>query len=49
MKLQWVSEGCKEKGEVGEGGCCGQCRMVKSISIDWQKVHFAKEDAVEGD
>lgn len=34
-------------GAVGEGG--GQCRMAKSISIDWQKVHFAKEDAVEGD
>ncbi len=50
MKLQWVSEGCEEKGEgFGEGGGGGQCRMAKSISIDWQKVHFAKEDAVEGD
>lgn len=34
---------------VGDGGVGGQCRMAKSISIDWQKVHFAKEDAVEGD
>lgn len=51
MKLQWVSEGCEEKEEgvaaAGAGG--GQCRMAKSISIDWQKVHFAKEDAVERD
>lgn len=38
-----------ESGGVGEGGGRGQCRMAKSISIDWQKVHFAKEDAVEGD
>lgn len=36
-----------------EGGCArggvGQCRMAKSICIDWEKVHFAEEDAVEGD
>lgn len=31
------------------GGGGGQCRTAKSISIDWQKVHFAKEDTVEGD
>lgn len=35
-------------GGVVDGGG-GQCRIAKSICIDWQKVHFAKEDAVEGD
>lgn len=39
---------CGEAG-AGERGGGGQCRMAKSISIDWQKVHFAKEDTVEGD
>lgn len=33
----------------GRDGSSGQCRMAKSICIDWQKVHFAKEDEVEGD
>lgn len=39
----------EKKEGVVEGGGVGQCRMAKSICIDWQKVHFAKEDAVEGD
>ena len=39
----------ERRGGGGGGGGGGQCRMAKSISIDWQKVHFAKEDAVEGD
>lgn len=37
------------RGERRRGGGGGQCRMAKSISIDWQKVHFAKEDVVEED
>lgn len=39
---------CGDMG-VGERVGAGQCRMAKSISIDWQKVHFAKEDTVKGD
>lgn len=40
----------RERGAVGGGmGDGGQCRMSKSICIDWQKVHFAKEDEVEED
>lgn len=35
--------------EGGGDSSSGQCRMAKSICIDWQKVHFAKEDEVEGD
>lgn len=40
--------GGEGEGEGG-GGDGGQCRMSKSICIDCEKVHFAKEDAVERD
>lgn len=40
----------RERGAVGGGmSDGGQCRMSKSICIDWQKVHFATEDEVEED